>query len=88
MSPLELKKKFWIWIPDYQVLRAKLNVLNLRRYLGVSTITQQRVSLSAISSTLISPLGSNLESIFMQRAKFLGSFYADDDISVAVRVDN
>ena len=72
------------------MLRAKLNVLNLRRYLGVSTITQQRVNLSAISSTLISPLGSNLESIFMQRAKFLGmgSFYADDDISVAVRVDN
>ena len=34
------------------------------------------------------PVVLNLESMFMQRAKLLGSFYADDDISVAVRVDN
>ena len=79
------------------MLRAKVNVLNLPRYLGVSIITLPR-HLKKIYTTarrLVSnfkhidiPVGSNLESIFMQRAKFLGSFYADDDISVAVRVDN
>ena len=37
-----VKKKFWIWIPDYQVLRAKLNFLNLPRYLGVSIIALPR----------------------------------------------
>ena len=79
------------------MLRAKVNVLNLPRYLGVSIIALPR-PLKKIYTTahkLVSnfkhidiPVGSNLESIFMQRAKFLGSFYADDDISVAVRVDN
>ena len=79
------------------MLRAKLNVLNLRRYLGVSIIALPR-PLKKIYTTarkLVSnfehidvPVGLNHESIFMQRAKFLGSFYADDDISVAVRVDN
>ena len=79
------------------MLRAKLNVLNLPRYLGVSIIALPR-PLKKIHTTarkIVStfkhidiPVGLNLESIFMQRAKFLGSFYADDDISVAVRVDN
>ena len=75
------------------MLRAKVNVLNLPRYLGVSIIALKKIYTTA--RKLVSnfkhidiPVGSNLESIFMQRAKFLGSFYADDDISVAVRVDN
>ena len=34
------------------------------------------------------PVGLNHYSIFMQRAKFLDSFFTDDDFSVAVRVDN
>ena len=82
---------------EFEVLRAKLNVLNLPKYLGVSIIALPR-PLKKIYTTarkLVSnfkhidiPVGSNLESICMQRAKFLGSFYADDDISVAVRVDN
>ena len=75
------------------MLRAKLNILNLRRYLGVSIIALKKIYTTA--RKLISnfkhidiPVGLNHESIFMQRAKFLDSFYADDDISVAVRVDN
>ena len=75
------------------MLRAKVNVLNLPRYLGVSIIALKKIYTTACK--LVSnfeqvdiPVGLNHESIFMQRAKFLGSFYADDDISVAVRVDN
>ena len=75
------------------MLRAKLNILNLRRYLGVSIIALKKIYTTA--RKLISnfkhidiPVGLNHESIFMQRAKLLGTFYAADDISVAVRVDN
>ena len=61
----------------------------------VSTPSSYCIGYSVIKDTVSSYFtkytfcsGLNHESIFMQRAKFLDSFYADDDISVAVWVDN